>query len=50
MRYLYLPLADSAFIYDNSDGLGILIAEKREGAAFVVHNGDRWNQILEATQ
>jgi predicted ABC-type ATPase len=50
MRHLYLPLADSAFIYDNSDGLGILIAEQREGAAFVVHDGDRWNKILEATR
>jgi predicted ABC-type ATPase len=25
MRHLYLPLADDAFIYDNSDGRGIMI-------------------------
>jgi predicted ABC-type ATPase len=50
MRTIYLPIVDEAFIYDNSDGVGTLIAERRENALFVVHDQDRWNRILEATQ
>jgi predicted ABC-type ATPase len=49
MRDLYLPFADYAFVYDNSDGDGILIAERRESAPLVVHDVDRWKQIEEST-
>ncbi len=48
MRNLYLPLADDAEIYDNSDRHRILIAEKREGLAFLVHDEERWTRIEEA--
>ena len=47
LRHLYLPLADNAEIYDNSDRERILIAEKREGMAFVVHEAERWARIEE---
>jgi predicted ABC-type ATPase len=47
MRHLYLPLADNAEIYDNSDRERILIAEKRDGVAFVVHDSERWAKIEE---
>jgi predicted ABC-type ATPase len=47
MRNLYLPLADEAEIYDNTDRRRILIAEKREGLAFHVHDPARWAMIEE---
>jgi predicted ABC-type ATPase len=50
MRHLYLPLADFAFIYDNSDDIGVLIAERQGGAPLTIYDGDRWNQIEEATR
>ena len=48
MRDIYLPLADEAFIYDNSDGSGALIAERRETTQLLVHDKERWKLILEA--
>jgi predicted ABC-type ATPase len=50
MRQLYLPLADFALIYDNSDEVGDLIAERRGAAPLTVHDSDRWNRIEEATR
>jgi predicted ABC-type ATPase len=50
MRQLYLPLADFAFIYDNSDHGGTLIAERRGAAPLTVHDSDRWKRIEEATR
>jgi predicted ABC-type ATPase len=50
MHTVYLPIVDEAFIYDNADGSGILIAERRENAQLVVHDSDRWNRILETRQ
>ena len=50
MRDIYLPLADEAFIYDNSDGSGILIVERRETTQLIVHDSERWNRILEVAQ
>lgn len=50
MRHLYLPLAEIALIYDNSDGRGTLIAERQLGAEFHVRDPVRWNLIEEATQ
>jgi predicted ABC-type ATPase len=50
MRYLYPPLADNAEIYDNSDRDRTLIAEKREGVPFVVHDSERWARIEETTR
>jgi predicted ABC-type ATPase len=47
MRHLYLPLADDAEIYDNSNSKRILIAQKRRGVAFVVHDSERWARIEE---
>jgi predicted ABC-type ATPase len=48
MRNLYLPLADEAEIYDNTDWKRTLIAEKREGLALIVHDSERWARIEEA--
>src|SRR5205807_1542788 len=45
MRHLYLPLADSAFIYDNSDGEGVLVVERHGNEPITIHDGGRWNQI-----
>jgi predicted ABC-type ATPase len=45
MRDVYLPLADSTFVYDNYDGDGVLIAERRGGASLVVHDPARWKRI-----
>jgi predicted ABC-type ATPase len=50
MRDIYLPLADEAFIYDNSDGSGLLIAERREATQLMIHDQHRWDRILEAAQ
>jgi predicted ABC-type ATPase len=50
MRHLYLPLADLAFVYDNSDESGILIAERRENTTLLTHDHDRWSRIEEATR
>jgi predicted ABC-type ATPase len=50
MRDIYLPLADEAFIYDNSDGSGLLIAERREVTQLIIHDQHRWDRILEAAQ
>jgi predicted ABC-type ATPase len=50
MRNLYLPLADEAEIYDNTDRRRVLIAEKREGLALLVHDPERWAKIEEAAQ
>ena len=50
MRHIYLPLADEAYIYDNSDGSGVLIAERRENSPLIIHARDHWRQIEEATR
>jgi predicted ABC-type ATPase len=45
MRLLYLPLADMAAIYDNSDGHRTLIAERLPKGSLVVHDAARWAKI-----
>jgi predicted ABC-type ATPase len=50
MRHLYLPAVHTALIFDNSDGTGILIAERREDGPLVVHDAARWTQIDEMMQ
>jgi predicted ABC-type ATPase len=50
MRRVYLPLADLALIYDNSDDRGALIAECRRDVPLIVHDGDRWKEIEEAAR
>lgn len=47
MRRLYLPLADVAVIYDNSDGRRILIAEQLRGT-FILRDAERWAAIERA--
>jgi predicted ABC-type ATPase len=49
MRNLYLPVVDVAYIYDNSDEGGVLIAERRPNTPLFVHDAGRWNRILEVT-
>lgn len=48
MRLLYLPLADVAAIYDNSDERGMLIAEKPEHGPLIIHDADRWAETAGA--
>jgi predicted ABC-type ATPase len=50
MRHLYLPLADTAAIYDNSGQRRILIAERESGFPLVIHDQVRWSKIEELTQ
>lgn len=50
MRNLYLPLADEAEIYDNTDRQRVLIAEKREDLALFVHDPERWARIEEVAR
>jgi predicted ABC-type ATPase len=50
MRHLYLPLADIALIYDNSDRGGVMIAGQRQGADFQVYDANRWHLIEKATR
>jgi predicted ABC-type ATPase len=50
MRRLYLPLADTASIYDNSDGQLTLIAERVDGSELVVGDRERWARIEEMAQ
>jgi predicted ABC-type ATPase len=47
MRLLYLPLADVAVIYDNSDGHPTLIAERLRGT-LIVRDAERWAVIERA--
>jgi predicted ABC-type ATPase len=49
MRNLYLPLADDAEIYDNSDRQRILIAERRANGPLLVFDSERWRRIEEAS-
>ncbi len=50
MYRLYLPLMDVAYIYDNSDDGGVLIAERQPQKSLVVHDPMRWNHIREASR
>ncbi len=50
MRRLYLPLADVAAIYDNSDEGRTLIVERTPEASLVVYDTPRWTMIERATQ
>ena len=49
MRRDYLPLADMAFVYDNSQSPPLLIAEKRSNMPFTVRDSARWKLIEDAT-
>jgi predicted ABC-type ATPase len=49
MRHLYLPLADTAAIYDNSGKSRILIATRKDGLPLVIHDSERWSRIEELT-
>ena len=45
MREFYLPLADTAAIYDNGGEQRILIAEKEHGFPLVIRDPERWSRI-----
>jgi predicted ABC-type ATPase len=49
MRQRYLPVADLAFIYDNSDEGRFLIAKRTPQQPLVVHDATRWAMIEKAT-
>ncbi len=48
LRHPYLPLADVAAIYENSDEGRTLIAERTPDASLVVHDPMRWAMIERA--
>lgn len=50
MRRLYLPLADVAAIYDNSDDARTLIAERTPDAPLIVYDTTRWAMIERTMQ
>ncbi len=45
LRQLYLPLADSWFVFDNSSPRPVLVAERQAGEDEVVHNEYVWRKI-----
>jgi predicted ABC-type ATPase len=45
MLHLYLPLADTAAIYDNSKRHRTLIAEKESGIPMKVIDQNRWSEV-----
>lgn len=49
MRHLYLPLADTAAIYDNSGTGRVLIATKENSFRLRIHDAERWARIEELT-
>jgi predicted ABC-type ATPase len=48
MRHFYLPMANVALIYDNSDHGRVLVAGRQRGDEFIVHDTDIWKRIEEA--
>jgi predicted ABC-type ATPase len=48
MQDHYLPLADLALIYDNSDEGRALIAERMPRNSLVIHDARRWALIKDA--
>jgi predicted ABC-type ATPase len=42
---LYLPMADTAQIHDNSDGALTLMAQKSTKTGLVIYNADRWTRL-----
>jgi predicted ABC-type ATPase len=50
MHRLYLPLVDVAYIYDNSDEGGVLIAERQRDMPLIVHDSVRWSRMLKASR
>lgn len=50
MRHLYLPLADVAAIFDNSNEGRMLIVERTADKSLVVHDAVRWAMIEKTTQ
>jgi predicted ABC-type ATPase len=45
MVNLYLPLADVAAIYDNSDRDQQLVARRDSGKDLLIHDSDRWRRL-----
>jgi len=48
LRQLYLPLADSALIYDNASPAGTLIAERKVPGKLTIHHPAKWKAIEDA--
>lgn len=49
MRHLYLPLVDTAYIYDNSASPELVIAERQPGAHLIIRDATRLALIEQAT-
>lgn len=44
----YLPLANTAAVYDNADRQAVLVVEKSEETGLRIYDETRWKKILEA--
>jgi predicted ABC-type ATPase len=49
MRHSYLPLAETASIYDNSGEQRVLIADREAGMPLLIHDRVLWSRIEELT-
>jgi predicted ABC-type ATPase len=45
MQRFYLPLADAAAIYDNSDAAGILVAKREFEGILEIHDREHWERM-----
>lgn len=50
LHRFYLPLADIAAVYDNTDRRASVVAEKTGAYGLTIHDWPRWRKILETPQ
>ena len=46
LRELYLPMADNAAVYDNTDGNRVLVVQKVPERGLIVYDEARWQRIV----
>ncbi len=49
MLRLYLPLADTVALYDNSGRRRVLIADRESACTLVIHDSERWSRMVGMT-
>ena len=50
MYHLYLPLVDTAYVYDNTGSPERAIAERQPGGQLIIHDAARWALIEQAVR
>lgn len=48
MYHLYLPLVDTAYVYDNTESPERAIVERQPGSQLIIHDAARWALIEQA--